>query len=91
MIFYNLLIHYDCHEFIRIRTTNCIPSKYMCDGVKDCEDGSDEIECSCFEDEFQCSYRVEYGLVQLNLYQCISINSRKDGKVDCLSTADENR
>ena len=69
----------------------CIPTKYMCDGVKDCEDGSDEIECSCFEDEFQCSNRIEYGDVKTNLFQCISMNFTNDGKVNCLSGKDENR
>ena len=63
----------------------------MCDGVKDCKDDSDEIECSCSKDEFQCSRRIEDGNVLDNLYQCISLNSTKDGKPDCLSLKDVNR
>ena len=70
---------------------NCIPTKYMCDGVKDCENGSDEIECSCSEDEFQCSRRIEDGNVYENLYQCILLNSANDGKRDCLSGKDVKR
>ena len=69
---------------------DCIPTKYMCDGVKDCKDGSDEIECSCSEDEFQCSLRIEGGNVWDNLYQCISLNSTKDEEWDCLSGKDVN-
>ena len=67
----------------------CIPTKYMCDGVKDCEDGSDEIECSCSKDEFQCSRRLEGGNIYDNLYQCNSKNLTNNGEDDCLTRKDE--
>ena len=89
MIFKNFLIHYN--KFVNYRPKKCILTKYMCDGVKDCEDGSDEIECSCSEDEFQCSRRIEGGTVYNNLYQCIPKKSTTDTETDCLSTKDVER
>ena len=72
-------------------TGDCIPNKYMCDAIKDCDDGSDELECSCSHDELQCSHRVGggYGLTRRNLHQCISMELINNGKWDCLSGKDE--
>ncbi|KAM7405195.1 hypothetical protein PAMP_012476 [Pampus punctatissimus] len=60
----------------------CIPRDYICDGEKDCSDGSDEYRCGtpspCEPNEFKC----KNGRCALKLWRC-------DGDNDCEDNSDE--
>eukprot|EP00079_Xenopus_tropicalis_P037485 XP_017951256.1 PREDICTED: basement membrane-specific heparan sulfate proteoglycan core protein [Xenopus tropicalis] len=60
----------------------CIPRDYLCDGEKDCKDGSDEMHCGtpspCEPNEFKC----KNGRCALKLWRC-------DGDNDCGDGSDE--
>ncbi|XP_078729472.1 basement membrane-specific heparan sulfate proteoglycan core protein isoform X5 [Lampetra fluviatilis] len=60
----------------------CVPRDYLCDGEKDCTDGSDEMACAtaspCEPNEFRC----RNGRCALKLWRC-------DGDNDCGDNSDE--
>lgn len=72
---------------------NCIPRRWMCNGVQECDDGSDEEECTCLENEFQCSWCQPGlncdGTIEYSLFQCIPIHLLNNNETDCLSRRDE--
>lgn len=65
---------------LRCDETRCISSSDRCNGIPDCDDGSDEAGCpeSCGVDDFRC-----------NNGRCIESSSRCNGVVDCASGEDE--
>ncbi|XP_069467045.1 basement membrane-specific heparan sulfate proteoglycan core protein isoform X3 [Ambystoma mexicanum] len=72
-----------CHrEEARCPNGQCIPRDYLCDGERDCKDGSDELYCGtpspCEPNEFKC----QNGRCALKLWRC-------DGDDDCGDRSDE--
>jgi len=65
-------------------TGQCIPLNWICDGVNDCQDASDEKKNQC---QNQCLNKTQ--TFQCSNQQCIPIDRRCDGLPDCRDGSDE--
>lgn len=72
-----------CHpdEFTCNRSKKCVPKHSVCDTIMDCEDASDELNCTfseCSSRQFQCKNK-----------RCILTEDVCDGADDCGDNTDE--
>ncbi|KAL3890582.1 hypothetical protein ACJMK2_002864 [Sinanodonta woodiana] len=60
-------------------STKCISTMYFCDGIPDCQGGTDELNCAnCIVSEFECTN-----------HKCIPASQRCDGIPQCGDKSDE--
>ncbi|KAI3381529.1 hypothetical protein SNEBB_008693 [Seison nebaliae] len=79
-----------CDKWKDFRCENivqCIPRRYLCDGIHNCIDKTDE-KVACAHVPRKC--RLHHKWICTNQMECIHINSLCDGIADCTDESDEN-
>ncbi|KAL7847835.1 hypothetical protein AOLI_G00225530 [Acnodon oligacanthus] len=65
--------HWQCDD------GQCVPRMWRCDGRGDCLDGSDEMNCSCPQEDFECA----------DASMCVTKSAVCDGHPQCSDGSDE--
>ena len=89
----------ECHknEFKCQNVSDCIPNILRCDGIQDCEDHSDEVNCMT-EVQFPQQPMWGYNFTDECVYpdricistgECIRVDKLCDGETDCADGSDE--
>ena len=72
---------FQCPSHFKCMDSYCIPTRMVCDGIRDCPSGEDETSC----DQFSCRGYVKCK----DSHQCIHLNDICDGIVHCLDHMDD--
>lgn len=75
-------------------SNTCVPMSSKCDGVTDCRDGEDEMDCGCEDEKFGCYVEDDIpdslGGGRVLTYRCLQPQLMCDQTNDCYnSTIDE--
>ena len=78
-------MHYEC------RVSECILTSYICDGIVDCLNGSDEVNCSVSHISLQTNVLLNCEDLYYEYHpgHCIPLTQLCDDQFDCSDGSDE--